>query len=157
MAKKFTLRLDGSDYEIQQVGTGLLINGKRFDPEVTGDMVAIAGATHKVEIGPGRAFVDGIGYPLETEGLEKKKPGGLGSLTIGPVAGDGAVTAIMPGLIIKVVVAEGQEVATGDVLVVLEAMKMESEICSPRDGVVREVCVKAGDNVSQNQVLAVVE
>ncbi|MCK4303563.1 MAG: hypothetical protein KAY24_04930 [Candidatus Eisenbacteria sp.] len=75
----------------------------------------------------------------------------------GPQSGDGLVTAIMPGLIIKVLVSAGDKISSGDVLVILEAMKMESEVCSPKDGVVKETHVKAGDNVAQNQILVTIE
>lgn len=157
MAKKFTLKLDGMEYEVQQQGRAILIDGKRFMPEVLGDAVTLEGHTHKVEIQTGHALVDGIVYPFQTEGLERRRSGGLGVLKSGPVASDGAVTAIMPGLIIKVLVEAGQKVATGDPLVVLEAMKMESDLCSPRDGVVKQLAVKVGDSVAQGQVLVVVE
>jgi biotin carboxyl carrier protein len=157
MTRTFTLRLDGMEYEVQQQGRAILIDGKRFEPDVLGDSVTLEGHTHKVEIEGGHALVDGIVYPFQTEGLERRRSGGLGVLKAGPIAGDGAVTAIMPGLIIRVLVEVGQAVATGDPLVILEAMKMESDICSPRDGVVKLVTVKPGDNVRQNQVLVVVE
>ncbi len=157
MAKTFTLRLDGMEYEVQQKGRAILIDGKRFEPEVLGDSVTLEGHTHKVEIEGGHALVDGIVYPFQTEGLERRRAGGTAALQARPLAGDGAVTAIMPGLIIRVLVEAGQQVATGDPLVVLEAMKMESDICSPRDGIVKQIAVKPGENVRQNQVLVVVE
>jgi len=158
MARTFTLRVEDTEYEVETQGRALRINGKLFRPEIDGEMITVEGATHRIEIDGQNAFVDGIVYPFETEGLEERKNRGLGSVQVGPqAAGGGAVTAIMPGLIIKVVVEEGSSVSAGDVIVILEAMKMESEICSPIDGVVKEVSVKAGDNVTQNQVLAIVE
>ena len=157
MAKNFTLRLDGTEYEVQQQGRAILIDGKRFVPEVLGDAVTLEGHTHKIEIEGGNALVDGVVYPFQTEGLERRRSGGLGVLKADPAAGDGAVTAIMPGLIIKVLIESGQKVTAGDPLVVLEAMKMESDLCSPRDGVVKQVAVKVGDSVSQGQVLVMVE
>ncbi len=157
MSRTFTLKLDGVEYEVQQKGRAILIDGKRFEPEITGDSVQIEGNSHKIEIETANVLVDGISYPFETEGLERRKGAGLAAVVSGPIAGDGAVTAIMPGMIIKVLVEEGQEVAAGEPLVILEAMKMESDICSPRDGVVQQVSVKSGDSVAQNQVLVVVE
>jgi pyruvate carboxylase subunit B len=50
-------------------------------------------------------------------------------------------------------VVEGQEVAAGNILVLLEAMKMENELHSPRDGKIREILVKEGDGVELDQVL----
>src|SRR5579859_5459584 len=64
--------------------------------------------------------------------------------------------APMPGLIVTVPVSEGQAVQKGDILVVLESMKMQNELKSPRDGQVSRVKVKAGDNVEHNQVLLIV-
>lgn len=157
MARTFTLRLDETEFEVRQQGRAILINGKRFVPEISGDMVTIEGSSHKVEIDGARAFVDGIVYPFETEGLEERKSVGLGELRAGPQKADGGVNAIMPGLIIKVMVSEGDQVSAGDVLLILEAMKMESEICSPKDGVIKGIHVKAGDSVIQNQILATIE
>ena len=69
-----------------------------------------------------------------------------------PVAGE-AVTAPMPGNILKVNVTAGQAVKEGDVLVVLEAMKMETEIVAPADGTVSKILVKAGDSVDTGAAL----
>ncbi len=54
---------------------------------------------------------------------------------------------------VKVLVKAGQEIAAGDVLMLLEAMKMETEITAPRAGTVNEVLVSVGDAVSGGQVL----
>lgn len=63
------------------------------------------------------------------------------------------VTAPMPGKILKVYVKRGERVDLGKVVVVLEAMKMENDIASDVDGVVKEVKVKEGDIVTPDQVL----
>jgi biotin carboxyl carrier protein len=156
VSRTFTLTLDGTEYEVKQQGQALFLNGKRFKPEISGNTITIEDTPHTVELDGSRAIFDGIAFPFTTEGLEEKKSSvaGIGGAA---EAGDGAVMAIMPGLIINVAVSEGDTVATGDVLVILEAMKMESEICSPVNGVVKEVHVKAGDNVAQSQPLIVVE
>lgn len=65
-----------------------------------------------------------------------------------PVTGGTPVTAPMAGNIWKVVATEGQTVAAGDVLFILEAMKMETEVKAAQAGTVRGICVKAGDAVA---------
>ena len=61
--------------------------------------------------------------------------------------------APMPGLIIALPVSEGQEVNKGDVLVLLESMKMQNELRSPRAGKINRVRVKPGDSVEQRDTL----
>ena len=63
----------------------------------------------------------------------------------------------MQGTIIKIAVADGERVSAGDVIVVLEAMKMEQTVAAPAAGVVAELRAKAGEQVAAGQVLAVVE
>ncbi len=69
---------------------------------------------------------------------------------------EGAVVAPMPGKIMDVKVSEGDTVKKGDILVLLEAMKMENEIVASRDGTVKEVRVKPGDNVDRGAILVVI-
>ena len=71
-----------------------------------------------------------------------------------PVAGE-AVTAPMPGNILKVVVSAGQAVKEGDLLLVLEAMKMENEIFAPKDGTVAQVLVSKGSTVDTGATMVV--
>ena len=71
-----------------------------------------------------------------------------------PVAGE-AVTAPMPGNILKVVVTAGQSVKEGDLLVVLEAMKMENEIFAPKSGTVAQVLVQKGSTVDTGATMVV--
>lgn len=68
-----------------------------------------------------------------------------------------SIAAPMPGLILDILVEEGQEVNEDDQLVVLEAMKMENIITSPRKGVVKQVAVKQGDTVDKKQLLIAFE
>ena len=73
------------------------------------------------------------------------------------VTGDGeCVDAPMPGTILKVNVAVGQTVKEGDLLVILEAMKMENEIFAPKGGTVSQVLVEKGAAVNTGEPLVVV-
>ncbi len=67
-----------------------------------------------------------------------------------------AVTTPMQGTVLAVEVEEGQEIAAGQVICVVEAMKMENEITAHRDGTVTELSVAAGDTVKTGQTLCVV-
>ena len=69
---------------------------------------------------------------------------------------EGALVAPMPGTVVRVDVAEGDSVTAGQVLVVLEAMKMEHAVRAPLDGVVEQVAVGAGQQVESETLLAVV-
>lgn len=75
-------------------------------------------------------------------------------------AGGGAVEggefhlkAPMPGLVVSVLIEEGQEVKKGQVMLILESMKMQNELKAPRDGTMGRVRVKAGESVEQRQTL----
>jgi biotin carboxyl carrier protein len=71
-------------------------------------------------------------------------------------SGRTAVRASMPGLVVDVLVSEGQTVAAGEILVILESMKMENEVRSPRDGRVSRVQVGPAETVEKGQILVVV-
>jgi propionyl-CoA carboxylase alpha chain len=69
----------------------------------------------------------------------------------------GSLVAPMPGTVGRVAVALGQSVSPGDLLLTLEAMKMEHVVAAPRDGTLGEIAVGAGDQVIRGQRLASVE
>ena len=72
-------------------------------------------------------------------------------------AGEHSIDAPMPGKIVKVVVEEGQSVKAGEVLLVLEAMKMQNSIEAEKDGKVTAIAVKVGQAVLEDDPLVVVE
>lgn len=96
--------------------------------------------------------LQGVQYHVTVEDeREKRLRSSFGS---GPVqSGEYYLKAPMPGLVISIPVVEHQKIAQGDVLVILESMKMQNELKSPRDGVVSRVRVKEGDNVERKQTL----
>lgn len=71
-------------------------------------------------------------------------------------SGDATIKAPMPGLVANVLAEEGQMVERGQAVVVLEAMKMENDLTTPRAGLVKSVRVKKGQTVNQNDILAIV-
>ena len=73
-----------------------------------------------------------------------------------PVAGGEKVTAPMPGTVLDVKVSQGAAVKKGDLLLVLEAMKMENEILAPCDGTVKQVLAAKGASVNSGDALVVI-
>ena len=84
---------------------------------------------------------------------KKPKPRKRGSAAGAAASGD-AVTAPMQGTVVKVAVEEGQTVAVGELVVVLEAMKMENPVTAHKDGVITGLAVEAGAAITQGTVLA---
>ncbi len=68
-----------------------------------------------------------------------------------------AIRAMLPGVVTKILVKEGDEVKAGDTVMILEAMKMENEVKSPKSGKVKQILVKEGDRVENGDVLVVLE
>jgi biotin carboxyl carrier protein len=71
--------------------------------------------------------------------------------------GQEVIEAPMPGNIWKIVVGEGDQVKSGDVLLILEAMKMENEIVAPRDGIVASINTTTGASVNTGEKLVVLD
>jgi len=118
----------------------------------------INGCSYQVDIHTQRdrheVLVDGEHFEFDLFDERKaflKKEAGLGS------EGVQEVRTSMPGRIIRVMAGPGEGVEKGQGLVVIEAMKMENEIRSPKDGVVKKVGVREGDVVEAGALLVVVE
>ena len=117
--------------------------------------VTLNGRTYEVEVEEGRAI-------LESE-YEAYAPAPAAPATAAPAAPAAAteiaagerVNAPMPGNILKVEVNKGDKVKAGQILVILEAMKMENEIVAPKAGTVAQVVVKVGEKVDTGATLVV--
>jgi acetyl/propionyl-CoA carboxylase alpha subunit len=115
--------------------------GLQVGPQLRFFDVARTGSVHHVD-GPG-GYVRLVERPRFPVAARDDDPGSL--------------HAPMPGRIVKVLVGEGEDVTDGQVVIVLEAMKMEHSLRAPYDGVVRSVNAAAGDQVGAGHVLVVVE
>jgi biotin carboxyl carrier protein len=147
--------LDDTVYKIVVDGNSILVNGQPFVVGFEDDRVIVDGEAYSVLLEADRAVVGGIAHSLVVEGLEAERTGPKARASV--VAGEGAVTAIMPGKIIRVLVAEGDEVAEGDVVCILEAMKMENELKAPKSGKVKALHVELGQDVELGAVLVEIE
>lgn len=104
------------------------------------------GAHHSISFGDSKVHVD-LFDPLSMK--RKRREDEMG--------GSGNITALMPGRVVRVAVTVGETVAKGTPLLILEAMKMENEIQSPRSGTVKEILVKDGQTVDGGAALLVIE
>ncbi|MGL5406679.1 MAG: biotin/lipoyl-containing protein [Propionibacteriaceae bacterium] len=115
-----------------------------------------------------KVTVNGTAYEVDVEVDDTKSTtlapiviGGGAATAASPSAAKGgsanAIAAPLAGSVFKINVEVGQEVKAGDVVVVLEAMKMETEITAPADGKVKEIFVAKGDPVQGGQALIEVE
>ena len=133
-------------------------NPAAFEPAPTGNESAVenkpvskatpsasGSAVYTVEL-EGKAFVVKVSEGGDISHVATTAP--QAAPQTAPVTGGTPVTAPMAGNIWKVVATEGQTVAAGDVLFILEAMKMETEVKAAQAGTVRGICVKAGDAVA---------
>ena len=135
-------------------------NPAAFEPAPTGNESAVenkpvskatpsasGSAVYTVEL-EGKAFVVKVSEGGDISHVATTAPQAAPQATPAPATGGTPVTAPMAGNIWKVVATEGQTVAAGDVLFILEAMKMETEVKAAQAGTVRGICVKAGDAVA---------
>ena len=104
--------------------------------------------------GSGELRINLRGHTFNAKIIDRKH---LRSTAEHGLEGKQQLVAPMPGKIVRVLLKAGDEVATGQGVVIVEAMKMQNEIKSPKDGRVVEVRVAEGATVNANQVLAVVE
>jgi biotin carboxyl carrier protein len=161
--REFTLTFDNVKYPVVVEGDTITVNGCPFTVEVTDDgVVLVSGIAYDVVLEGETATVGGELYRVQVSGLAVAAAASS-STPSGPAvpppaeAGAGAVLAIMPGKIIRVMAEPGQEVQEGESVCVLEAMKMENELHARRSGTVRAVHVKPGDDVEKGQVLVEIE
>lgn len=140
--------VDGHEFMVDGRRTGrnnysLLIDNRSFEVDVD---------TTEDEY---RVLLDGRTYRIRMSDERQVRVGDRQSGV--EVSGRQEIRVPMPGKVVAVLVNEGDTVAKGQGLVIVEAMKMENEIRAPGNGDVREIRVNAGESVEAGQVLAVVE
>ena len=136
--KKYSLKINGNPYEVKiddindaSTVAHVTVNGVKYDVEIEGGKATGLSVTPKTPIA--------------------SKPAAA------PAATGAKVTCPLPGTVIAINVKEGDTVAAGQTLLVLEAMKMENNIDAERGGVVKQILVSAGSTVMEGDTLIVIE
>ena len=139
------------------------VGGKEYEATVVdtaaGARVTVAGQTFEVEsVGRNAAAPAAAASVVADATVPAPQPAPGASAPAATLpAGSGAVCAPIPGIITKICVTRGQRVEVGDVVVKLEAMKMENDIAAPMAGTIKELAVSAGTEVKDGQLLATIE
>ena len=128
MIKKFNVKVNGNSYEVEV-------------EEIKDGVQPVAPAVQRPAAAPAPA-------PAAPTAAPAPKAAPVA------VSGAGTVAAPMPGTVLDIMVKEGDVVKSGQVCVILEAMKMENEIVAPSDGTVSQVVAAKGSSVATDDVLA---
>ncbi len=139
--KKFNITVNGKLYavEVEEVGAGQ--GSFTYQPVQSAPQTA----SHTVPTAPAQ-------QPQAALTAEVSKPV---KKSEGPVTGE-LIAAPMPGTILDIKVTEGQTIKAGDVILILEAMKMENEIVAPNDGVVNKIHTTKSSTVSAGDALVTI-
>ena len=142
----FKVRLDGREIQVScfplNGALSLIVNGKSFEVrcERTADalQVALRGAIFECAVSDPRS-------------LRTRKKTGLAD------SGEQKLTASMPGKVVRIIAAVGDQIKAGQGILVIEAMKMQNEVRSPKEGQLKKLLVRQGANVLAGEVLAIIE
>jgi pyruvate carboxylase subunit B len=161
---KYFVRLGARTIEVEVLGGAVRVDGETLDahlaavPETPLHHLLLGGDSWTVAAqaleGMGQWALGVVGERVEVEAVDERTQAirALTGKKGGPAAG-GVLKAPMPGLVVRVSVTEGQRVAAGAPLIVMEAMKMENELKAPRAGVVQKVHVAPGSVVEKGESL----
>jgi biotin carboxyl carrier protein len=160
---KYVSNVNGVEYLIEIIDERhIIVNGRLL----TVDFNSVSGQPVYSLLVDGKSF-EGFVYPGETEWevllmgrqfpviVEDEREKRLRAAAGGSVsdAGEFHLKSPMPGMVVSIPVEEGQEIEKGDVLLILESMKMQNELKAPRAGTIGRIRIKLGESVEQRQTL----
>ena len=160
---RYITTVEGKEFLVEIIDEKhISVDGKVYEVDfesVSGQPVyslIVDGKSHESYVARGddnwQVLLRGRLYPVTVEDEREKR---LRSAAGGGVAetGEYLLKAPMPGLVVAIPIKEGQAIKKGQVLLILESMKMQNELKSPRDGTIGRVRVKSGETVEQKQTL----
>ncbi len=163
---KYYVRVDNNEYEIEINGDIVLLNGEPVDVDLVRSgatelySVLFGGRSHEMLVN-----ADRFNYQINVRGVqlqvqvEDERARRLNRGRRLPTLPDGelAILAPIPGLVVRVLVGEGDSIEEGQPVILLEAMKMENELRAARAGIVKSVVATTGQRVEQNAPLIILE
>jgi len=162
---KYITTVDGVEFEVEILnGDKVSVNGTVYAidfEEVSGQMIfslIVDGRSYEINVSEienqWQILIQGTLYTADViDEREKRLLEASGELAMS--SNEFVLQAPMPGLIVKLPVKVGDQVESGDVLLILESMKMQNELRAPRDGTVTQINVKEGDNVEKRDSMVV--
>lgn len=147
---KLTARVDGRVYELEA-----------SEPEPNVYLFKHDNQIHQIFVSPnektGEPFaVNCAGNDFEIKIYDPKRLRGSGTGE-GSTSGASEIKTAMPGKVVRVLAEPGAEIKKGDGVIIVEAMKMQNEMKSPKDGIVKEIRFAIGATVNAGDILAVIE
>jgi biotin carboxyl carrier protein len=165
-AVKYYSRVGQTEYEIEIRDNQVFVDGEPIEVDLRQSggpelySILYNGRSYELLIEAERftygVTLRGERFDVQVED-ERTRRLNMGRKMISIPEGEMAITAPIPGLIVKILVEPGDAIADEQPLVILEAMKMENEIRAVRSGVIKSVAVQPGERVEQNAVLLVLE
>lgn len=160
---RYVTTIGDREFSVEVLGQGRVsIDGKIVEVDlgnISGQPVysmVIDGKSYEAYVYEGedewQVLLLGQQYPAKVEDEREKRLRAAAGGTLAE-SGEFHLKAPMPGLVITIGVQQGQDVAKGDVLVILESMKMQNELRAPRAGTVSRIKIKPGETVEQRQTL----
>ena len=148
--KEYSFKINGNEYKVSIEINGdstasVIVNGATYEVEVEGSTVKPV-VTKKPQVAAVPAS-----HPVQPSTVAVGKPAATANAAA--AAADSAIKSPLPGVILDIKVKEGDTIAVGQTLMILEAMKMENNIDSDRAGVVKSIKVNRGDSVLEGAVL----
>lgn len=163
---KYYARIGNNEYEVEIAEGQVLLDGEPVDVDIVRSglpelySVLFGGKSYEMLVTSDRfnytVSIRSHQFQVQVQDERSRRLNRARRLPTLP-EGELAITAPIPGLVIKTLVNPGDSVEEGQPLVILEAMKMENEIRSIRSGVVKAILVSPGQRVEQNAVLLILE
>lgn len=164
---KYITTIDDVEFKVEILNNHQVqLNDKTYEvnfEEISSEMIyslIVDGNSYEIliseEENEWNVLIRGTLYSAEViDEREKRLRDASGELALS--SGEYTLQAPMPGLVVKVAVKEGKKVKKGDVLVILESMKMQNELKSPHKGTITGVNIKKGDRVEKREAMVIIE